>query len=441
LTESFKQWRKRRGDGYGFPKFKSWSRAVCSLEYDERQGWNAQGRKLRLSFGKRIVPEAEMDKSQHAQLRRMRKTDSGAVLKKLLGLDLVLAEAAPRDAHRIEVVKEGGNLYVVFTRKVRLVKPCAKVATYAYLDPNHKNLVYGLSQDGQAFEVANRQGLKAQGIRIDRLKSKRDHAVRRCEPVQYTRDDGSVHMHWNPSNAWFRRNRAVLREEAKRRDQNKTFLHTVLHRLFDRYDAVGLGDYTPEVKDHRLGSTARHRKKSNRSINNNSLLGALQRALPQVAAKRGRRSYVMNERGTTRTCHICSYVVEGGIKPGIRSWLCPGCGVAHIRDENACQNGLGRLESLLRGDDLLGNRTCDALASDGHPCSDAQVHPGVAVACRCDWTFDLDGSCAIVEIPQEFVGKLLASARHVEHGKDRVQMKPREGDDLPDMIIQTYQRA
>ena len=437
LTATFKQWRKRREEGYGFPGFRGWSGHFFSIEYDERKGWDAQGDKLHLSFGERVIPDAELSKSQAKALARKRNADPAAVLKQRIGVDLKLTEPAPTDAHRIEVVREGGALFVIFTRKVRMTETKKAVNTYAYLDPNHKNLVYGLSDTGQAFEVANRHGLKLQNIRIDRLQSRRDHAVRRKELVQFTRDDGSVHRHWRPSNAWFRRNKALLREEMKRRDQNKTFIHTTLHRLFDRYDAVGLGDYTPEAKDHKLGSTPSGRKKANRSINNCSLLGRLQLALPQVARKRGRVSYVMDERGTTRTCHTCDHVVEGGIRPDIRSWICPGCGGRHIRDENACQNGLGRLSSLLRADGLLGNPTCDALASDGNQCSDDWVQPGVSVACRCDWTFSLSGLCRIAEMPRATVDKLLASARHVGLGVGRVQKKLRGGAATLDTSFKT----
>lgn len=434
-SESFAQWRKRRDGGYGFPDYRSWSKDFFSLEYDERKGWSTNGRVLHLSFGERIVPEAEMTRAQARKLAHDRKSDPDAVCRRRIGVDLDLDEPAPTDAHRIEVVKEGGALFVVFTRKVKARPALApeKAGSFIYLDPNRKNLAYGLNDRGEAIEIANRQGMKEQNRQIDLLLSRRDRAVRKQDLVQFTRDDGTVHRHWRPSNAWFRRNRALLREEAKRRDQNKTFVHTVLHRIFDRHDAVGLGDYTPEARDHRLGSTAKARRKANRSINNTSLLGAVQRALPHVAAKRGRLAYVMDERGTTRTCHLCEHVVEGGIRPDIRAWVCPGCGVRHIRDENACQNGLGRLSGLLGKDGLPGNPLCHAQASGTDRRTDAQPRAGVPVLYRCDWTFDPSGSCRIVEKPQATVETLLSLARRVGGDRDRVQKKPGDGDAVLDM--------
>ena len=415
LSGAFVEWRKRRGEGYGFPGFRSWAKDFFSLEYDEKKGWNAQGRTLRLSFGEIAVRDADLSPEQMRALERKRKDDPSAVHRKRVGVTVGLAEPAPTDATRIEVVREGEDLFCVFTRKVAAkAKPTGKALTFAYLDPNHKNLFYGLTDGGEAFEFANREGLREQTIRIDRLKSKRDRAVRRRELVTYTREDGSEHRHWRPSNAWYRRNRALRREERRCRDQNKTFVYSALHRVFDGNDAVGLGNYAPEAKDHNLGRDGKARRKANRAINNRSLLGTVQRLLPHVARKRGKAGYVLDETGTTRTCHRCGHTVGGGISPGIRSWVCPCCHSAHIRDENACQNGLGRTAALLGGDGLPGNPKCDARAS-----ADDRHGPfrGVKVVSRCDWSFIPSGVCRIVVKPLERVAKLLASAKWVGQEK------------------------
>jgi len=61
------------------------------------------------------------------------------------------------------------------------------------------------------------------------------------------------------------------------------------------------------------------------------------------------------------------HVVDGGISPAMRSWVCPSGLTVHIRDESPCPNGLGRLFGLLGGDGLLGNPACDARARRGRP--------------------------------------------------------------------------
>ena len=77
-------------------------------------------------------------------------------------------------------------------------------------------------------------------------------------------------------------------------------------------------------------------------MNNRSLIGRFKQIVEWLATRSGRIYLEYEEKGTTRTCHKegCSYVVEGGIAPDIREWICPKCQSFHIRDENAALNGL-----------------------------------------------------------------------------------------------------
>ena len=145
-----------------------------------------------------------------------------------------------------------------------------------------------------------------------------------------------------------------------RRDQTKQFLYTLAHRLYHDYDAVGIGDYVP----HGAGITRTMR----RAMNNQSLNRRFKQVLAWVALRSGKQYLEWEEGGSTRTCHDCGYVVEGGIEPSIREWDCPGenCGSHHLRDENAARNGL--------------NRTLKAL---GLPCSGRRE-----VSSRRAWRFN-----------------------------------------------------
>ena len=141
--------------------------------------------------------------------------------------------------------------------------------------------------------------------------------------------------YWKPSKQWEKRNRVLERALRKRREQTKTFLYTTAHALYAKYDCVGIGDYAP----HGDGITTKMR----RAMNNRSLIGRFKEVLSWVARKSGKTFLKYDEKGTTRTCHPCGYVVEGGIPPSIRTWRCPSCSSENDRDENAAQNSLRKI--------------------------------------------------------------------------------------------------
>ncbi len=112
-------------------------------------------------------------------------------------------------------------------------------------------------------------------------------------------------------------------------------MFTVAHKLCKHYDCIGIGDYAPKG----TGLTRAMR----RSMNNASLIGRFKDVLHWTATKSGKHCIKYDEKGTTRTCHVCGHVVPDGLSPSIRQWICPVCQTFHIRDENAAQNGLAKI--------------------------------------------------------------------------------------------------
>lgn len=334
---------RRPGPAIEWPRFHAWKKGWTSLEYDEpKKGWKVvDGTKLQLSFGK----------------------DADG---KRLGVTGVLKDPPPglHDAKCVRITRDAGRYFAIFTMAKPRRKPRRpRAERVAYIDPNSKNFGVSVDVRGCATEIANLPGLVELDRTIDRLKRKRDRKVRRHELVEFQRQDGSVHRHWQPSAAWTRHDRALKRLEYKRRERIKQFLYSVAHALFDRYDAVGLGNWAPANGDSGLG------RKANRTLRNRRHLGQFKHVLQWVALKRRKLAFVMDERGTTRTCSCCGHVVEGGIHPNIRSWVCPSCHAVHGRDENAAKNGLRRLVSHLKRLDM--------------PCSG----PAADVLSRCSWSF------------------------------------------------------
>jgi len=322
---------KRKNRDTGWPRFRSWSQSWFSLLYDEpNKGYRLEGNCLTLSLGMGAD-------------RQKRKISLTLENKKSL---------KNKEIRNLRIVKQLGIFYAVFTVRLTLPKQ-KKVGKVIALDPNHKNLAYGVSTDQQSIEIASPSWLKKTDRRLDELIAKRDRCKRKSQQVETANSSGKIiHTYWKPSRKWKKLNNLVEGLRRKRRDQTKTFLYTIAHALFKQYDLVAIGDYTPDG----AGIT----KAMRRSVNNQSLIGRFKEILSWVSLKSGKQFYEFDEKGTTRTCHSCHYVVEGGLSPEIRHWECPSCNSYHIRDENAAQNGL---KKVLRDFNLKKIVPCSGLAS------------------------------------------------------------------------------
>ena len=304
---------KRKGK-LGWPKFRSWKEKWFSLLYDEPgKGFNVQDDILTLSLGV-------------GQDRKRR------------SLSIPITDAhllKGKDIRNLRITCELGVYYAIFTIQQELpkTKPISKVIA---LDPNHKNLCYGVDLAGKAIEIAAPIWLKKYDIRLDELKSKRDRYKKKSKKAVILNEKGEIlKEYYLPSKQWKKCDDAYRKALRKRREQTKTFMFTTAHNLFRDYDCVAIGDYTP----HGGGITTPMR----RAMNNRSLIGRFKEVLSWVAEKSGKTFLEFDEKGTTRTCNKCLHEVEGGIPLAIREWECPHCKTFHIRDENAAINGLKKI--------------------------------------------------------------------------------------------------
>ena len=308
LSESIMRFQKEKSKGKrGWPRFRSWRQRFFSLLYDEpNKGWKLDGRKLKLSLGadengKRLYIYGDLEKSPDSFVGR--------------------------EIRNLRVTKQGDQYFCIFTVRHPDVKK-RNLNKIIALDPNHKNLVYGVGTDRQAIELKNPYFLKTIDRRIDQLKSLRDRCKKRSQLIVYE----SGKRAWRPSRRYQYFQCRINKLLRIRRDQTKAFLYTVANWLYKHYDLVSVGDYTPKGG----GIT----KAMRRAMNNESLIGRLKTVLMWVSIKSGKHYNEWNEKGSTRSCHFCGYAFKGGLLPDIRSWQCPECTKQHYRDENAAINGL-----------------------------------------------------------------------------------------------------
>ena len=296
----------------GWPNYRSWKYDWFSLYYDEpRKGFKVNGNELTLSLG--------VNENQKRLVVTFQLKEATLLLNQKIC--------------NLRIVKEYDKYYAVFTLSITVpvkkpVKQCIA------LDPNHKNLAYGVDTAGKAIEIESPHWLKKHDKKIDELKSKRDRCERKAKKMAVLDATGKPtgKEYYLPSRRWIKLNKTLERALRTCREQKKTSMYTTAHALCRRYDCIGIGDYAPQGN----GITTAMR----RAMNNRSLIGQFKEVLRWVATKSGKTFIEYNEQGTTRTCHACLYVVSGGLAPSIRQWTCPGCCSDHFRDENAAINGL-----------------------------------------------------------------------------------------------------
>lgn len=303
---------KRKGKVLGWPRFHRFKDEPFSLLYDEPfKGFKIEGRSLRISLGqdenkKRLSVTAELERS--------------------------LGDFGQIKIKNMRIIKEGERFCAVFSvEKVETKErksPSNKPFKVISLDPNHKNLAYGVDSEGGASEIVNFSSLYKLDRAIDKVKSKKDRAVRKSVPIYY---DEKLH-HYQPSRRWIYLNNRLEKLYQKRRDQTKQFLYSIANELYKHYDVVGIGSYTP-----RGGGISR---KMRRRMSNQSLIGRFKSILAWTAQKSGRRFLVWNEYNTTKRCSSCGRIHPESIAPDVRVWSCTNCSTLHIRDENSAINGL-----------------------------------------------------------------------------------------------------
>lgn len=194
-----------------------------------------------------------------------------------------------------------------------------------FFDPGCKIALTGLKTDGTFWEydMSPLRELNMGTYRLlDKLKSKLDKIKSKAsKPAQRLR----------------KRIKKLFR---KINTRTKAYLHTLANFILADHDDVQdfkIGDWDKRETLADTGNMIVDRK-INRAVQNNNPLQKLIDILKYKAARLGQRVEKIDERGTTRTCSVCDYVLKEGLKPEIRIFSCPSCHFEFPRDNQSCLN-------------------------------------------------------------------------------------------------------
>jgi len=316
LKEAYKKFFKE--DDINPPKFRAWKKKWFSLYYDEpNKGFKVfDNNRLQISLG------------VNKENQRLQVTGK---LKEPLNL-------RPND--KIQTFRlckqQGGRFYAVFTIERQPIKEQSQnYSRWVAIDPNHKNFFTAIDYQGNSFEFKKLPQLKYWDKIIDKLKSKRDKALRKAKKRKSKGDK----VYFLTSKRWERLNEALDKAYHRRREQIKQAMYAIANDLAKRYDYVAIGNYTPST------DTAIY-DNMHRSMLNQEVIGQFRNILIWVFERSNKRGAVVDEKNTTKECCICGH--EEKKEPEVRKFICAKCGTNLSRDINSAVN-IAKKDNLLPG--------------------------------------------------------------------------------------------
>lgn len=199
---------------------------------------------------------------------------------------------------------------------------------YQAIDQGLINLVSAInSHAGKTLIIKNYRNNKYWQIKIDELKSKRDHCKRY-------------------SNRWHWYNKKILNMCKKEANQNKDFQHKISKKIITntRANTIIIGDLAPEEMSKRRRRDKKSDKSRHRSINNSGSIGRFARFLTYKAQKVGKKVIRISERNTTKRCSFCGQKKDRKLSERI---IRCDCGLIIDRDINSAINIMQRYLSVI----------------------------------------------------------------------------------------------
>jgi putative transposase len=215
-------------------------------------------------------------------------------------------------------------------RKERALRADGIVA----FDLGIKTLATGVTDQGRFYHTGGFKGYRWYNKQLDKIRSKRDRCKKKSRRY--------IHL----SNVY---KRVAEQKRRKQQDCLHKASHLIAHRLAER--AVVIGDHALRqmVIQNLENETPKDRRKRqirNRMVYNDWGLYGFVQMLVYKCLRFGKELHIIDERDTTRTCHICK--CKKDMPLWVRTYRCANCGLVMDRDENSAVNIYQRFLAWLR---------------------------------------------------------------------------------------------
>jgi putative transposase len=197
-----------------------------------------------------------------------------------------------------------------------------------------KTLATGVNDQGRFYHIGGFKGYRWYNKQLDKIRSKRDKCKKK-------------------SRRYLHLSRVYKRvAEHKRRKQHDCLhkaSHFIAYRLAER--AVVIGDLSQRQmvmnkKEDETLKENRKRRIRNRMIYNDWGLYGFVQMLTYKCLRFGKALFIISERDTTRTCHVCK--CKKDMPLWVRMYRCANCSLVMDRDENSAINIYERFLAWLR---------------------------------------------------------------------------------------------
>jgi putative transposase len=248
-----------------------------------------------------------------------------------------LTEDPPDHFHEVAVSRDArGNYYCSFVydveqrdgdeskvSKKRKPRPMRDDGVVAF-DLGIKTLATGYTDQGRFYHIGGFKGYRYYNKQLDKIRSKRDKCKKKSR-------------RYIPLSRVYKR--VAEKKRRKQQDCLHKASHLIAHRLAER--AVVIGDLSQrqmviKKQEDETPKEKRKREIRNRMVYNDWGLYGFVQMLDYKCLRFGKELHSIDERDTTKTCHVCKRKKDMPL--WVRTYRCENCGLVMDRDDNSAVN-------------------------------------------------------------------------------------------------------